>query len=81
MTLRKVFAVAVLACVWQADLIEFASAQSRPTSPSGGGGGSNKGNRGGAGAPLPVMGATLLGQLAGAGGIYVLWRRRRKDDV
>lgn len=32
----------------------------------------------GGGAPLPALGATLLGQAAGAGGLYALWRRRQK---
>lgn len=41
--------------------------------PGGGGGG------GGGGAPLPALGATLLGQSAGAAGLYVLWRRRRQS--
>lgn len=36
-------------------------------------------NNGGAGgAPLPALGATLIGQLVALGGIAMLWRRRRK---
>lgn len=41
------------------------------------GGGLGKGGRGGGG-PLPALGATLIGQAVGAGGVFVLWRRRRK---
>lgn len=45
----------------------------------GGNAGGNGGGRGsGAGAPLPVMGATLLGQAAGAAGLFTLWRRRKR---
>jgi len=29
------------------------------------------------GAPLPLLGATVLGQAAGAGGLLMLWLRRR----
>lgn len=32
---------------------------------------------GGGGGPLPALGITLLGQAAGAAGLYGLWRRRR----
>lgn len=44
---------------------------------NGGGGG------GGGGGPLPVLGATLLGQSAGAAGLCALWwrRRRRKQQT
>jgi len=37
------------------------------------------GGRGGGG-PLPALGATLIGQAVGAGGLFVLWRRRRQKD-
>ena len=40
---------------------------------NGGGGG------GGGGAPLPLLGVTLLGQVVGGGGLYLLWRRRCKQ--
>jgi hypothetical protein len=33
---------------------------------------------GGGGAPLPLIGVTLLGQAAAAGGLYALYRRRRR---
>lgn len=33
---------------------------------------------GAAGGPLPLLGATIFGQLVGAGGLYVAWRRRKK---
>lgn len=40
-------------------------------------GNGNGGNGGGRGGPLPVLGATLLGQLGlAAGGAWLLWRRR-----
>jgi uncharacterized membrane protein YccC len=37
------------------------------------------GGRGGGG-PLPALGATLLGQAIGAGGLFALWRRRRNKN-
>lgn len=37
------------------------------------------GGRGGGG-PLPALGATLLGQTVGAGGLFILWRRRRNKN-
>ncbi|MGF1649221.1 MAG: hypothetical protein ACFCUN_02090 [Hyphomicrobiaceae bacterium] len=37
-----------------------------------------KNGPGSAGAPLPLLGATLLGQLVAAGGIGYLWWRRRQ---
>lgn len=41
------------------------------------GNGQGNGNGGGRGGPLPVLGATLLGQLGlVAGGALLLWRRR-----
>ena len=41
--------------------------------------GRGNGGGGGGGGPLPALGATLLGQAIGAGGLYVLWRRRRNN--
>ena len=44
----------------------------------GGSGGTASATGGSAGgAPLPLLGATALGQLAGAGGLALLWLRRR----
>ena len=47
-----------------------------------GGNGNGNGNGGGGGsaggAPIPLLGATLLGQAGAAGGLYLAWRRRRK---
>jgi len=37
-----------------------------------------KNNGGAGGAPLPALGATLIGQLLALGGVAMLWRRRRK---
>lgn len=45
---------------------------------NGNGNGNGYGYGGGRGGPLPVLGGTLIGQALGAGGIYMLWRRRRK---
>ncbi len=42
-------------------------------------GGGRGGGGGGGGGPLPLLGATVLGQAAGAAGLYVLWRRRRQS--
>lgn len=34
----------------------------------------------GGGAPLPLLGGTLVGQaVVGAGGAFLLWRRRRRN--
>ncbi|MEZ5854855.1 MAG: hypothetical protein R3D67_08970 [Hyphomicrobiaceae bacterium] len=44
----------------------------------GNGNGNGNGKGGGGGAPLPIFGVTLLGQAVGAGGLYIMWRRRRK---
>ena len=41
-------------------------------------GNGGKGGGGGGGAPLPALGVTLLGQALGAGGLYAVWRRRRR---
>ncbi|MBL8566315.1 MAG: hypothetical protein JNM89_11420 [Hyphomicrobiaceae bacterium] len=35
----------------------------------------------GGGAPLPALGVTLLGQAAGAAGLFALWRRRRSKQA
>lgn len=43
----------------------------------GGGKGGNSGSGGGGGAPLPALGATLIGQAIGGGAIYAVWRKRR----
>lgn len=40
--------------------------------------GLSKKGGGGGGGPLPVLGATLLGQSAGAAGLCALWWRRRR---
>lgn len=45
---------------------------------NGGGGGGNAGGGSGGGAPLPALGATLVGQAASAVGLLALWRRRKK---
>ena len=43
------------------------------------GNGNHNGWGGGSGAPLPALGATLLGQAVGGAGLYALWRRRQKQ--
>lgn len=49
-----------------------------PGGPPGLGGGGGGGGGGGAGgAPLPLLGATLLGKAGLVAGGYVLWRKRR----
>ena len=86
---RKILAIAALALVGQLAAGQEAAAQGRSGSApgvSGVGGGfgaaaagrGNAGRRGGAGAPMPLLGVTLLGQAAGAAGLLTLWRRRRK---
>jgi hypothetical protein len=46
----------------------------------GNGGGNGKGNGGGgSGAPLPLLGASIAGQIVAVGGAYLLWRRRRNQ--
>lgn len=53
----------------------------------GNGNGNGRGNNGNGfgnggsvgGAPLPLVGVTLVGQLTGAGGLYLMWRRRRRQ--
>lgn len=45
------------------------------------GNGGNRVSGGGGGGPLPVLGATVLGQAAGAAGLFTLWRRRRSARV
>ena len=47
----------------------------------GGRAGSGNPNVGGGGAPLPALGVTLLGQAAGAAGLFALWRRRRSKQI
>lgn len=49
-----------------------------PASAQGKGKGKGKGKGGAQGAPLPLLGGTLLGQGVVIGGGYLLWRRRRK---
>ncbi|MEZ5774444.1 MAG: hypothetical protein R3D33_07015 [Hyphomicrobiaceae bacterium] len=46
----------------------------------GGGGGTGGGSTGGGGqgAPIPLLGATALGQAVALGGGVLMWRRRRK---
>ena len=34
----------------------------------------------GGGAPAPLLGVTLLGQLGGAAGIFAAWRKRRDKN-
>ena len=41
------------------------------------GNGNGNGNGNGKGGPLPLLGASLLGQLTLAAGAYAVWRRRR----
>lgn len=41
------------------------------------GNGRGGGGGGAGGGPLPLLGATLLGQAAGLGGLFMLWRRKR----
>ena len=43
--------------------------------------GKGNGNGGASGGPLPALGVTLAGQVAGAAGLYVAWRRRRKKTA
>ena len=59
--------------------VSYTSVQAAPKDYKGNGNhyGWGQGGNGG-GAPLPALGATLLGQAAGVGGLYALWRRRKK---
>ena len=47
----------------------------------GGRAGGGNPNVAGGGAPLPALGVTLLGQVAGAAGLFALWRRRRSRQI
>ena len=51
-------------------------AMARPPRLGGGGGGG--GGTGASGAPLPILGGTILGQACAVGGGYFVWRRARK---
>ena len=78
-----------MAAVWLSD---FAAAQGSSAGQGKGGGNGYAYGRGGSsaegatggsagGAPLPLLGATALGQAVGVGGLLALWlRRRRKRD-
>jgi uncharacterized membrane protein YccC len=54
---------------------QTSNAGSGPRS-GGGGQGYNVGSAGGA--PLPALGVTILGQAAAAGGVMLVWLRRRR---
>ena len=76
MFMRQILAIAGLIAVIQVVSLDVSAA------PGGNGNGNGKGfgkGKGGGGAPLPALGLTLLGQVVGAGGIYVMWRPRRKS--
>ncbi|MCB1506786.1 MAG: hypothetical protein KDJ47_17605 [Hyphomicrobiaceae bacterium] len=79
-----------VALVVSGGLILFVSGSSTVHAANGGNGnhygwgrgnGNGGGGGGGGGGPLPVLGVTLLGQAAGAAGLYTLWRRRRRRDT
>ena len=40
----------------------------------------NSGRGSGGGAPAPLIGLTLLGQLGGGAGIYAAWRKRKRKN-
>ncbi len=85
-SVKTAFAGAVIATTCA---ISFAQAQGNSAGQGGGGGNGYAYGRGGSatasgtsggsagGAPLPLLGATALGQALGAGGLLALWLRRR----
>ena len=85
-SITTAFAGAVIATTCA---ISFAQAQGNSAGQGGGGGNGYAYGRGGpstasstsggsaGGAPLPLLGATALGQAVGAGGLLALWLRRR----
>ena len=72
MRTRHVIAIAALVAAFQAVDLEAMADK------DGGRGDGKGGSGGGGGAPLPALGVTLLGQAIGAGGLFAVWRRRRK---
>ena len=56
-------------------LVGFAGVEDAFAQSSGGG------VSGSGGAPLPLLGGTILGQICAAGGGYALWRRYRRGKA